>query len=328
MPYFAACAGYKATYGSYSKYYCHMKKKENQEKHKGFLNARKEWVRQHEANPDRTRLTNKDELMAATTLTKEKALGGRFTGPKLKFVTEAGFKPSLHGEWGPEKVVTQEIFGEKKEGIWVLAGDEGVFDYEAYDDRSFREANTQHVGDDNIFADEALQRKRKANTDLFQAAAKARASTAVKGKELSPEDLVQRFATGAASSSKAAADAASGQGSKFSSKTDVETIASSEGDKDESDEDEEHEGGFFGGAAKKAKAKAKAKNSSSKPEVAANPQGKPKRKTQQSSAAVAGKSEAGTKQTKPKPTGTASSADRGWAMVAYAEPPAGMHLGI
>ena len=94
----------------------------------------------------------------------------------MQFVTKMGWDEKKHGEWDPSKVVKQELFGEEKEGIWVKTQPDGVFEYEAYDDRSFTESQLHHDSKEGPFGEEALQRKRKVTSEAFQAASKARSS--------------------------------------------------------------------------------------------------------------------------------------------------------
>ena len=62
----------------------------------------------------------------------------------MQFVTKMGWDEKKHGEWDPSKVVKQELFEEEKEGIWVKTQPDSVFEYEAYDDRSFTESQLHH----------------------------------------------------------------------------------------------------------------------------------------------------------------------------------------
>ena len=128
----------------------------------------------------------------------------------MQFVTKMGWDEKKHGEWDPSKVVKQELFGEEKEGIWVKTQPNGVFEYEAYDDRSFTESQLHQDSKEGPFGEEALQRKRKVTSE---AASKARSSSAVQGQELSLQDLLARIGSGAASSGMDSKDAATGQGS-------------------------------------------------------------------------------------------------------------------
>ena len=110
-------------------------------------------------------------------------------------------------------MVKQELFGEEKEEIWVKTQPGGVFEHEAYDDRSFTESQLHHDSKEGSFGEEALRSKRKVSTEAFQAASKARSSSAVQGQELSLQDLLPRIESGAASSGIDSKDAATGQGS-------------------------------------------------------------------------------------------------------------------
>ena len=269
------CPGLQAEFGTYKKYYEFVKKRENQDKHKQFLSGRKEWVRQHDENPDKTRLLSKNDLQQATQLSTARTLGGKFVAPKMQFITKAGWDSSKHGEWDPAKVVKTMMFGEEKEGIWRKIGADGVFDFEVYDDRAFTESQVQHDGSEGPFAELALQRKRKAHTEAFQAASKARNATAVQGTEMSLFDLVAQIGSGAQSSGSAAKEPASGQGSAVA----VDSSESGEADGSESGDsgDEDMTGmSFWGTTAKAKEPKAKPKPVA---KVAAAPKGTGNSKT-------------------------------------------------
>ena len=262
------CPGLQAEFGTYKKYYEFVKKRENQDKRKQFLSGRKEWVRQHDENPDKTQLST------------ARTLGGKFVAPKMQFITKAGWDSSKHGEWDPAKVVKTMMFGEEKEGIWRKIGADGVFDFEVYDDRAFTESQVQHDGSEGPFAELALQRKRKARTEAFQAASKARNATAVQGTEMSLFDLVAQIGSGAQSSGSAAKEPASGQGSAVA----VDSSESGEADGSESGDsgDEDMTGmSFWGTTAKAKEPKAKPKPvakvaAAPKAQATAKPSGEPK----------------------------------------------------
>ena len=83
------------------KYFEFVSVKANQKEHRGFLTARKEWIKQrHEGGPDRKRLKSKKELLEARKqLEVTKQVGGRFTCPKKQFVSVEALNPKKHGTW-------------------------------------------------------------------------------------------------------------------------------------------------------------------------------------------------------------------------------------
>ena len=253
----------------------------------------------------------------------------------MQFVTKMGWDEKKHGEWDPSKVVKQELFGEEKEGIWVKTQPDGVFEYEAYDDRSFTESQLHHDSKEGPFGEEALQRKRKVTSEAFQAASKARSSSAVQGQELSLQDLLARIGSGAASSGMDSKDAATGQGSGDEKAS--EASGQADGTESESSTEEDLLGVSFWGSAAKSKAKPAAKaGSSAAPSAKASgakevrqPQTKAatrnKLQGKAASAAEPPKTSEKSKQKKEK------AADEPppvmpYGMVPYTESPAGMQL--
>lgn len=200
-------AGLQAEYGSYSNYFKEVVKKENQSKHQKFLAGRKVWIQQHGDTQGRTKLKNKKELLAATRELKlERKLGGKFVRPEKSFVTQDGWNPSIHGgEYDKSKEVEEDIFGKIMKGVWVSTAPAGVFKFKEFDERAIRDITTDHHADDQLFGEEAFERKKKAALDVVDAATKARESTAVKGKEMSMASLLQSIQASSGAGSSTAA---------------------------------------------------------------------------------------------------------------------------
>ncbi|CAE7386793.1 unnamed protein product [Symbiodinium sp. CCMP2592] len=195
----------QAEYGSYSNYFKEVVKKENQTKHQKFLNGRKVWIQQHGDTQGRTKLKNKKDLLAATKeLTIERKIAGSFEKPEKAFVTPEGWNPSIHGgEYDKTKEVEEDVFGKIVKGVWVNTGPVGVFKFKEFDQKAIRETDTEHSAEDQLFAEEAFERKKKAAFDVVETASKARDNVAVKGKEMSMASLLQSIqaSSGAGSSS-------------------------------------------------------------------------------------------------------------------------------
>ena len=182
-------------------------KKENQTKHQKFLNGRKVWIQQHGDTQGRTKLKNKKELLAATKELKiERKIAGAFEKPEKAFVTPEGWNPSIHGgEYDKTKEVEEDIFGKITKGVWVTTGPAGVFKFKEFDQKALRETETEHSAEDQLFAEEAFERKKKAAFDVVDTASKARDSVAVKGKEMSMASLLQSIQASSGAGSYSAA---------------------------------------------------------------------------------------------------------------------------
>ena len=99
-------------HGTYANYYKWVSDRARQNEHKSFLNSVKDWIRQHNENPDKVRLRNKDELLEAKkSLTVKKDTGGRFEMPKKQFVCTSAWDENIHGKWDASKEVEQEVRG-------------------------------------------------------------------------------------------------------------------------------------------------------------------------------------------------------------------------
>ena len=202
-------SGFPHEFGSYTDYFKKVVKKENHSQHQRFLSARKQWVASHRENPGVTRLKNKKDLLAATKQLKaERRVGGQFMKPERNFVTPEAWNPAIHGgEYDKTKEVEEEIFGKVVKGCWVSTGPAGVFRFKEFDEKMIRDIETEHDPDDQLFAEEAYTRKRKAALEAVEASSKARDQIACQGKEMSMASLLQSISSSGAGSSRAAGDA-------------------------------------------------------------------------------------------------------------------------
>ena len=79
--------GFMSQYGKITDYKKLLVKKDGAQKHKEFLAALKEWMRQHKENPSRTKLKNKKSLMEVQKqLTTARTQKGEFQAPEMTFV--------------------------------------------------------------------------------------------------------------------------------------------------------------------------------------------------------------------------------------------------
>ena len=201
---------------SVEEYYKHVSQKSHQQDHRGFLNSRKEWIRQHnQAGPERKRLLSKTELMEAQKkLDLVKTTGGKFVAPKKQFVQPDAWNPKIHGgEYDPTKEVTENLFGKEVRGVWVLKGPKGVYDYEEFQEAAVKETENVHDSRDAPFSEEGLARKKKHALEQFAQGSQAREKVALEtpGAELSLQGILETLQLGTASSASSGLDKAIGQ---------------------------------------------------------------------------------------------------------------------
>ena len=244
-------------------YYKHVSQRANTQEHKGFLQARKAWVSQHDqGGPDRKRLLSKKELQEAhKTMDLVSATGGRFVAPKKQFVTKDGWLQEEHGEWDPSKVVKESLFGKEQEGIWINKGAKGVFDWEEFQETKVEERERVHNSKDAPFSEEALARKRSAVMAEFCDASQARDKAAVEGTSIGNDAMLAliRKATGQVPTSTPAT-----QQEGATASGEVAAKDSSGSSSDEGAESDAEPTSFFAASAAKAKAAATAKASAAK----------------------------------------------------------------
>ena len=182
------------------KYFEFVSVKANQKEHRGFLTARKEWIKQrHEGGPDRKRLKSKKELLEARKqLEVTKQVGGRFTCPKKQFVS----RPKKHGDLDQSKVVTENIMGQDVRGC------QGPMTLKSTKTQLCRRRRLSMTAGKSPFAEIALARKRKAVMGQVAEGFHARDKVAVEdaGPEMSLDQLLALASNAQASEE--------GQGSK------------------------------------------------------------------------------------------------------------------
>lgn len=109
-------------YGSYQAYYKHISQKTNQQaqaEHKDFLAGVKNWLKQHQEDPEKFKLKSKEDLLKTQKqLIISKKQGGKLTAPKKQFVLSSHWNPEKHGEWDPAKEVDHFVDGALRKGVW------------------------------------------------------------------------------------------------------------------------------------------------------------------------------------------------------------------
>ncbi|CAJ1456993.1 unnamed protein product, partial [Effrenium voratum] len=118
---------------------------------------------------------------AKTSLASQHKVGVRFKKPKMLFVLEKNWDTKVHGKFDVSKVVEQMAFRKLERGIYVQAGQQGVFEVEHYDDMGVMEETEEHSKDEQgPLAAVGLQNKRKAVHSMVHEAAAERAAKSTK----------------------------------------------------------------------------------------------------------------------------------------------------
>ena len=122
--------GFSAQYGKITTYKKVLSRKDGAEKHKQFLAAVKEWLRQHKEDPDRTKLKNKKSLMEVQKQLKTaRTQKGEFQAPEMEFVLVEDWDEKDDGKYDPSKVVDALVHGGLRKGIWRMTGKKGHYKY-------------------------------------------------------------------------------------------------------------------------------------------------------------------------------------------------------
>ena len=150
--------------------------------HRLFLASRAEWIRQHNEEPVKTKLSNKTDLKKVQeSLQTTQRTGGRFEKPEMEFVCEEDWD-SDDGEYDKSKVVEAEVFGALKKGIWKVIGKKGHYKYTGYEDKEVQHNKIEDDGT-GLFAAEAIRAKKAALLEGHAGAEKVRNDNAVQAKK-------------------------------------------------------------------------------------------------------------------------------------------------
>ena len=181
--------GFQVTYGSFKDYKATMAKKEGPEIHKKFLASRKEWLKEHNRDPRKTRLKDKSQLKEIQrSLEVKKRRGGQFTRPKKVFVAEGNWDDKLDGIKDDANLTTEHLFGKDVKGIWKSVGREGHYDFEEYDDTVVEENNVEEQGS-GVFIQDAIKAKSELLLGSVSAISKERDAIAVQAPTLTFADI-------------------------------------------------------------------------------------------------------------------------------------------
>ena len=176
--------GLDAKYGKIKEYVKKVivDKTDKQSNHSNFLAALKTWMDEHNQNPDMTRLKDKDAVMKAhTTLTTSKTMGSRLKAPKRLFI----FKQDRNdGPLSEQKISERDVFGVKREGIYRLAGEQGHYEVEDFDESALTEQTVEHDGEGPL-AEQGLENRREAFQSAFRHASAEQEAGASNSKQMS-----------------------------------------------------------------------------------------------------------------------------------------------
>ena len=158
-------------------------------KHTGFLNSLKEWIKKHNDCPDSFRISGKDDLRKVyTKLETKSSTGGTFKAPLREFVYLENWDPEADGNYKPEDIVEETVFGKKRKGVWKNQGKQGHILYEGFDTKSFEETVQEEAGDSD-FTHQAINAKRKVLMDGLSKQEERRGQNAVEAKKMNPEEI-------------------------------------------------------------------------------------------------------------------------------------------
>ena len=172
--------GFSHKYGNIAKYVKMIAEKRVD--HAVFLASLDEWIKKHNANPNKHRLRNADDKDSVRDA-KEKLVtkdehGCEFEAPDMFFVEVDNWKP----EYGPleeAKIVEKKIFCKVRRGAYVQTGQTGHFKVKDFERTVVSHQTEEHDGEQDLFNAEAMANKKEAVSNAMQEARRERTSKAV-----------------------------------------------------------------------------------------------------------------------------------------------------
>ena len=138
--------GFITRYGSLQAYRKVLAKKDGHLIHAKFLACLKEWMKQHDENPEQTKLNDKKRLMdVQKTLSTERRQTGEFVAPKMEFVLVEDWDEE-DGKYDASKVVQEFVGGQTRSGIWKTKGKKGHYEYVEKEGMITRETTVEEQG--------------------------------------------------------------------------------------------------------------------------------------------------------------------------------------
>ena len=92
------------------------------------------------------RIYDKELAIRVTQIITEEEQSAAFKAPKYDFVLKECWDAKKDGEYDATKLVTEKVFGEMKQGIYVQRGRSGVFEWTAKEKKSFKRVTTEDDG--------------------------------------------------------------------------------------------------------------------------------------------------------------------------------------
>ena len=138
--------GFSTRYGTLNEYRKVLAKKDGHLIHAEFLACLKEWMKQHDENPEQTKLKDKKRLMdVQKTLSTERRQTGEFVAPKMEFVLVDDWDEE-DGKYDASKVVQEFVGGQTRSGIWKTKGKKGHYEYVEKEGIITRETTVEEQG--------------------------------------------------------------------------------------------------------------------------------------------------------------------------------------
>ena len=189
--------GFSAQYGKITVYKkTVLSKKDGAEKHKPFLAAVKEWLRQHKEDPDRTKLKNKKSLMEVQKqLVTARTQRGEFQAPEMEFVLVDHWDEKEDGKYDASKVVEAEVQGATRRGIWKMIGKHGHFKYIQSEGVEMRDETLEEKGIGKL-TDMAIDAKKQVLLSNITTARENREENAVQAPQLDLTQLLSMLGNG------------------------------------------------------------------------------------------------------------------------------------
>ena len=184
--------GLDAKYGKVKEYVKKVivDKTDKQSNRSNFLSALKTWIDEHNQNPDMVRLKDKDAVMKAhTTLTTSKTMGSRLKAPKRLFILKEDWNEQKYGPLSEQKISERDVFGVRREGVYRLAGEQGHYEVEDFDESALTEQTVEHDGEGPL-AEQGLENRREAFQSAFRHASAEQEAGASKAQVLDMESVL------------------------------------------------------------------------------------------------------------------------------------------
>ena len=176
-------------YGSLQAYRKVLAKKDGHLIHAKFLACLKEWMKQHDENPEQTKLKDKKRLMEVQrNLSTERRQTGEFVAPKMEFVLVDDWDEE-DGKYDASKVVQEFVGGQTRSGIWKTKGKKGHYEYVEKEGIITRETTVEEQGAGKL-VEAAIEAKSQVLRNSFTEGRKTREEKAVEAPRPALADIL------------------------------------------------------------------------------------------------------------------------------------------